>query len=127
MMLYLESNTRPDISFAVHQCFWFTHNTKASHETSLKSIFWYIKDTKGNGLLLNLSNRIVVDCYIDAYFAGLWGNENPQYPICDNSRVGFVVTFANFLLLWVSKFWTGYPAYPRINLEYPQSVDWRQQ
>ena len=29
MMLYLASNTRPDISFAVHQYSWFTHNTKA--------------------------------------------------------------------------------------------------
>ena len=29
MMLYLASNTRPDISFSVHQCARFTHNTKA--------------------------------------------------------------------------------------------------
>ena len=29
MMLYLVSNTLPDISFAVHQCSRFTHNTKA--------------------------------------------------------------------------------------------------
>ena len=28
MMLYLASNTRPDISFDVHQCAQFTHNTK---------------------------------------------------------------------------------------------------
>ena len=28
VMLYLESNTRPDISFCVHQCARFTHNTK---------------------------------------------------------------------------------------------------
>ena len=29
MMLYLASNTRPDIFFAVNQCARFTHNTKA--------------------------------------------------------------------------------------------------
>ena len=28
MILYLESNTIPDISFVVHQCAWCTHNTK---------------------------------------------------------------------------------------------------
>ena len=38
MMLYLASNTRPDISFAVHQGDWFTHNTKVSHETAVKRI-----------------------------------------------------------------------------------------
>ena len=31
MMLYLASNTRPYISFAVHQCARFTHNTNVSH------------------------------------------------------------------------------------------------
>ena len=38
MMLYLSSNTRPDIYFAVHQFDRFTHNTKVSHETSVKRI-----------------------------------------------------------------------------------------
>jgi hypothetical protein len=31
MMMYLSSNSRPDIQFAVHQCARFTHNPKHSH------------------------------------------------------------------------------------------------
>ena len=46
MVLYLASNTRPDLSFAVHQCDQFTHNTKASHETAVKRICWYLQGTK---------------------------------------------------------------------------------
>ena len=42
MMLYLASNTRPDISFAVHQCDRFTHNTKESHDTAVKRICRYL-------------------------------------------------------------------------------------
>ena len=76
MMLYLASNTRPDITFAVHQCARFTHNTKASHETSVKSICRYLQGTKNNGLVFNSSKKLVVGCYADADFAGLWGYEN---------------------------------------------------
>ena len=47
-----------------------------------------------------------MDCYADADFAGLWGHEYPQDPICARSRTGFVVTFANCPLLWVSKIQT---------------------
>ena len=36
-------------------------------------------------------------------FVGLWGHEDPQDPICDSSRTGFVVTFSNCPLFWVSK------------------------
>ena len=46
MMLYLASNTRPDISFAVHQCARFTHNTNVSHETAVKMICRYLQGTK---------------------------------------------------------------------------------
>ena len=101
MMLYLASNTRLDISFAVHQCARFTHNTKASHETAVKRICQYLQGIKDNGLVFNPPKKLVVDCYADADFAGLWGHEDPQYPICDRSRTGFVVTFANFPLFWV--------------------------
>ena len=106
MMLYLESNTRPDISFAVHQCDLFTHKTKASHKTAFKRICWYIQGSKDNGLLLNPYKKLVVDFYDDKDFAGMCGYENPQYPICARIRTGFVVTFANYHLLWLSKLHT---------------------
>ena len=71
MMFYLSSNTRPDISFAVHQCARFTHNTKVSHGIAVKRIFRYLQGTKDNGLVFNPSRKLVVDCYAGAYFAGL--------------------------------------------------------
>ena len=83
------------------QCARFTHNTKASHETAVKRIYRYLQGTNYNGIVFNPSKKLVVDCYADADFAGLWGHEDPQDPICAGSRPGFVVTFANFLLLWV--------------------------
>ena len=73
MMLYLASNTRPDISFAVHQCARFTHNTKVSHETAVKRICRYLQGIKYNGLVFNPSKKLDVDCYADTDFAGIWG------------------------------------------------------
>ena len=67
---------------------------------------------------------MVVDCYADADFAVLWGHENPQDPICARSRTGFVATFSNFPLLWVSKIQTDI-ALSTLNSEYvalPHSI-----
>ena len=101
MILYLASNTRPDISFDVQQCVRCTHNTKVSHETDVKRICRYIQGTKDNGLVFNPSKKLVLDCYDNAEFAGLWENENPQDPICASSRNGFMETFPNCPLLWL--------------------------
>ena len=106
MMLYFASNTRPDLSFAVHQCARFTHKTKALHETPVKRICRYLQGTKDNGLVFNPPKKLVVDCYADADFAGLWGHEDPQDHICARNKTGSVVTFSNCPLLWVSKLQT---------------------
>ena len=53
MMLYTVSNERPDISFAVYQFEKITHNTKASHEMSVKIICRYLQGTKNKGLMFN--------------------------------------------------------------------------
>ena len=72
----------------------------------MKRICRYLQGTKDNGPVINLSKKLVVDCYAGADFAVLWGHENPQDLIFARSRTGFVVTFANFPLLWVSKLQT---------------------
>ena len=53
--------------------------------------------------MLSPSKKLVVDCYADADFVGMWVHEDNQDPICPRSRTEFVVTFANCPLWWVSK------------------------
>ena len=101
MMLYLLKNTRPDISFSVHACTQFTHNTKVSYDMYVKRICQYLQDTKDKGLLFNPFKKLVVDCYTGKDFAELWGHVYTQYPICDSSRSIFVITFINCPLFWV--------------------------
>ena len=72
----------------------------------MKRICRYLQGTKDNGLVFNLSKKLVMDCYDDADFAGLWGHEDTQDTICARNRIGFVVTVANCPLLWVSKLQT---------------------
>ena len=86
MLLYLASNTRPDKSSSFHQCYRFTHNTKVSHDKYVKRICRYLQGTKDNGLVFNPSNKLVVYCYADAYFSGLWVHKHPQDPIFERSR-----------------------------------------
>ena len=35
MLMYLAANSKPDITFAVHQCARFTHCTRRSHEQAI--------------------------------------------------------------------------------------------
>ena len=69
----------------------------------MKRICRYLQGPNDNVLVFNPSKKLVVGCYADANFTGMWGYENPQDPIFARSRTGFVVTFSNCPLLWVSK------------------------
>ena len=65
----------------------------------MKVIFRYILGTKYKGLVFNPSNKMVVNFYAGADFAGMWGYENPQDPICARSRTVFVEKISNCPLL----------------------------
>ena len=44
-----------------------------------------------------------VDCYVNANFAGLFQYEDNQWPICVESRTGFILIFSGCPLMWASK------------------------
>jgi len=106
MLMYLSANSCPEIGFAVHQCARFSHAPKESHGKAIKRICRYLKGTMDDGLILKPTQEIAVDCYVDADFAGLWGSENNQDPICVKSRTGYVIEFAGCPVQWVSKLQT---------------------
>ena len=103
MLMYLATNSRPDIAYSVNQCARFTHAPKASHGAAVKRIMRYLQGTQSKGMIIAPSDKFNVDCYVDADFGGLWGSENDQDPISVKSRTGFIIMFMGCPLLWVSK------------------------
>ena len=106
MLLYLSSNTRPDIQFAVHQVARFSHSPKQSHGQAVKRIIRYLLATKTKGIQFQPDLKAGLDCYVDADFAGLYGYEDDQDPVSVKSRTGFVLTLFGCPIIWSSKLQT---------------------
>jgi hypothetical protein len=106
MLMFLASNTRPDIAYAVHQCARFTHCPKQSHGTAVKRILRYLNGSKTKGMTLTPSNQLSVDCFVDADFAGLWNHEDAQDSVSVKSRSGYLIMFMGCPLIWGSKLQT---------------------
>jgi hypothetical protein len=104
--MYLSSNSRPDIQFAVHQCARFTQNPKRSHGDAILRICCYLQGTKFKGLRFKPTSDLKLDCYCDADFAGLYNVEHHQDPVCAKSRTGYCLTLGDCPVLWVSKLQT---------------------
>ena len=100
MLLYVSSNTRPDIAYAVSQVARFTHEPRKSHATALKTIVRYLAGTKDKGIIFKPSNDLKLECYVDADFAGLYGVEDPSDSTSAKSRTGYIIFFGNCPTLW---------------------------
>jgi hypothetical protein len=103
MLLYLSTNTRPDISFAVSQVARYTHNPKKSHTSAVKHLIRYLSKTWDKGTIVRPSTDLNLDCYVDADFAGLYG----RYPDTDStsvkSRTGFIIKLGGCPVFWKSQ------------------------
>jgi hypothetical protein len=94
MLLYLSTNTRPDISFAVSQVARFCHNPKQSHASAIKTIVRCLCHcTCEIGMIIKPTGDLSVDCYVDADFAGLHGRDPNYSPsLATKSCTGYTIT-----------------------------------
>ena len=72
MMTYLQGNSRPEMSMAVHQTAHFCNNPMLSHEKAIKRLGQYLSHTRKEGIVYNPDTSKVLECYVDADFAGGW-------------------------------------------------------
>jgi hypothetical protein len=72
---YLAQNSRPDISFTVHQCARFSKKTKALHKRAVKQIIYYLQCTRDKPLVMKPNKNLSLYAYCDSDFAGVWLQE----------------------------------------------------
>jgi hypothetical protein len=103
MLLYLSTNTRCDIAFAVSQVARFSSKPKQSHAIAVKSIIRYLKRTSDKGMILRPTGTLDLDLYVDADFCGLYGHEDDSKVDAARSRTGYVILLSSFPLIWKSQ------------------------
>jgi hypothetical protein len=99
MLLYLATNTRPDIAFAVSQVARFNSNPKQSHAQAVKKIVRYLKGSSDKGVTFLPNMTFDLDCYTDSDYLGLFGREPPNNAISAKSRTGMIMMFSGCFLL----------------------------
>jgi hypothetical protein len=103
---YLEKCSRPDISYAVHQCARFLHFPKVEHSAAVKRIGRYLLATANEGIICK-PNEESLTCYADASFAGEWIKEiAEEQSDTAKSRSGYIVQYAGCPIVWSSKLQT---------------------
>ena len=107
MLLYLVGSTRPNITYAVHQCARFSHNPKHSHEVGVKHIVRYRKGTRDMEIIIKPdSKNVCINMYANADTSWLYIMDDNQDPISTKSRSGILLTFGNVPILCSSRLQT---------------------
>jgi hypothetical protein len=106
MLLYLCTNTRPDIAFAVSQAARFSSAPKQSHATAVKTIVRYLAGTRDKGMILKPRDDLKLELYCDADFAGLYKREPDRSVDSARSRTGYIIKLSGCPLVWKSQLQT---------------------
>eukprot|EP00984_Skeletonema_dohrnii_P032799 scaffold27521_cov99-Skeletonema_dohrnii-CCMP3373.AAC.2 len=105
MLTYLQGNTRPDLSVAVHQCARFSADPKRSHEIAVMRIGKYLRSSMDKGIIYKPDKKKGLECYVDADFAGGWQHADAESAESVMSRTGYIM-YAGCPIHWVSKLQT---------------------
>ena len=65
---YLDKGTRPDISYAAHQCVRHSQDPKKSHGEAMSHIADYLKGSKHKRITLQTNPNRTIHVYVDADF-----------------------------------------------------------
>ena len=104
---FFEKSTRPDITYAVHQCTHFSADPKQSHADTVKHIGRYLKGTPHEGITLRPDTQQSFQCWVDADFIGNWKPEGAQNdPMTAKSRAGWIIQYVGCPITWASKLQT---------------------
>jgi len=103
MLLYLSTNTRPDIAFAVSQVARFTHNPKLSHGTAIKMIIRYLQGSMTKGTIVKKASNLQLDYFCDADFASLFTKDPHASLSSAKSRGAYIIKLSGCPLIWKSQ------------------------
>ena len=102
MLLYLSTNSRPDITYAVSQVCRFSHDPKQSHAAGVKRIVRYLAGTKNMGTYFKPDGTLSLDSMSDSDFAGLYNVDPVEDPSSSKSRMGYIIKLSGCPLIWKS-------------------------
>jgi len=93
-LIYL-TNTRPDITFTVHNLSQFISNSTTFHQQAASCILRYLKGTLGDGLFFPYQNNLTLCGFSDSNWA--------TCPTTRKSVTGYSIFIGNSLISWKSK------------------------
>ena len=105
MLNYLAGTSRPETSFAVHQCSRFQADPKKPHGSAVKRIVAYLIETRNQGMVVRRFDKEAnkLNAFVDADFAGLQSKEDPHDPSSCRSRTGYIICIGDNPIYWGSR------------------------
>ena len=106
MLSYLQGNSRPEISMAVHQTARFCNDPKLCHKQAIVRLGQYLLHRKDKGIIFEPDESKGLECFVDADFAEGWSTTDSTDADNVMPRTGFIIMYVNCPIYWCSKLQT---------------------